>query len=517
VFQKINQAKIESALQFWNQGELQRALPLMLEVWNATRSQVLAARIDVLSLELNKQLPAVDLTVSKSVSGALEQAIKSSSWLEVGPLIEAIFRAVRTAPGQYTLLVELAAKHSNDCRMATALHELVLNPPFVGSNGALYGDVISAMERIDDPRFFSALVRWSQQLELRRRYIRKEKKDLDVLREVAFRIVARGQKKNEKGEQEYTAYESSPWLTQLLEQIPAKKTKPVERDLNALLESVYENPTDVTRRLVYADALIESGDVRGEFISLQCNRSENQKPTAREKALLKNHGRQWLGELDSGIRKQGLVYKNGFLSKMWCTIEALEFDSLTWGPRAVKFANRADLPCLQQLYLRAEDAALVTTVHSRVTTLGLAGEARHVEAVLLSGAFPSLEILELSSLVVPRFKQIVPRIIRITGKAFDRLGALFQSLKMVSATTQVEIADGLGLSDDKVAWCLRFSGPEYNTVHVSGPTTKASPVFALQRLGQIPMGLIDQVHFDEHIDQNPFSEVLKRMGINNRA
>jgi uncharacterized protein (TIGR02996 family) len=296
----------------------------------------------------------------------------------------------------------------------------------------------------------------------------------------------------------------------------------------------YENPDDTSLRLVYGDALTEQGDARGEFIALQCSRSEKQKPSPRERALLKNHSRQWLGDLDFGIRKQGLVYQRGFLSEarecgtegqqaspMWATVEALEFDALTWGPRAVRFANRSDLRALRCLYLRSADAAEIQQVHSRVKTLGLfSALGSDVETVLSRGVFPGLEVLELAwpthlpydveQSVGPIVKEHEFKTVRLRGQELGDLGAVLRALRSVSSKTEVEIVDGSGLSE-RLPWCLSFAGPLYDTVKITCSSRDASPHFARQRLLKMPREIVQHVEFEAHIDQTPFTALLAQL------
>lgn len=58
-----------------------------------------------------------------------------------------------------------------------------------------------------------------------------------------------------------------------------------------LFAHVYEDPFDLSRRHVLADALQEAGDPRGEFIALQLGHRDEK----RQRALLKAHRKQWLG------------------------------------------------------------------------------------------------------------------------------------------------------------------------------------------------------------------------------
>jgi uncharacterized protein (TIGR02996 family) len=72
----------------------------------------------------------------------------------------------------------------------------------------------------------------------------------------------------------------------------------------ALEAALAAEPDDLASHMAYADFLTEQGDPRGEFIAVQlaledptCPPGERKKLRQREKALLQNHEREWLGEL----------------------------------------------------------------------------------------------------------------------------------------------------------------------------------------------------------------------------
>jgi uncharacterized protein (TIGR02996 family) len=76
---------------------------------------------------------------------------------------------------------------------------------------------------------------------------------------------------------------------------------PLQRSLE---EALVANPDDLAAHSAYADYLMEQDDPRGEFIQVQLaledpNRSANERKQlqTREQDLLKQHGRQWLGDL----------------------------------------------------------------------------------------------------------------------------------------------------------------------------------------------------------------------------
>jgi uncharacterized protein (TIGR02996 family) len=71
----------------------------------------------------------------------------------------------------------------------------------------------------------------------------------------------------------------------------------------ALEEALAEAPDDLAAHMAYADYLTEQGDPRGEFVRVQLALEDERKSAAerkklrqREKALLAEHGRAWLGE-----------------------------------------------------------------------------------------------------------------------------------------------------------------------------------------------------------------------------
>lgn len=96
-----------------------------------------------------------------------------------------------------------------------------------------------------------------------------------------------------------------------------KKTTLGGKTLEDLLAAVYENPDDDGVREVYADALLELGDPRGEFIVLQFRRHRGETLTPaelkQEAALQKKHAKEWLGPLYDVLYTTHLEFRRGFL------------------------------------------------------------------------------------------------------------------------------------------------------------------------------------------------------------
>ncbi len=82
-----------------------------------------------------------------------------------------------------------------------------------------------------------------------------------------------------------------------------------------LLREILANPDDDAPRLVYADALTERGDPRGELIVVQCllarGAPDREQLEAREAALLKKHARAWLAPIRTSIHRW--QWERGFL------------------------------------------------------------------------------------------------------------------------------------------------------------------------------------------------------------
>lgn len=97
---------------------------------------------------------------------------------------------------------------------------------------------------------------------------------------------------------------------------PSPKTKG-GKTLDQLLARVYEQPDDETVRQVYADALLEVGDPRGDFMVLQLKRARGEALTAAEEkqeaALQKKHAKAWLGPLYDVLYTTHLEFRGGFL------------------------------------------------------------------------------------------------------------------------------------------------------------------------------------------------------------
>lgn len=120
----------------------------------------------------------------------------------------------------------------------------------------------------------------------------------------------------------------------------ASDVKRAKQSDDGLLAAIYANPDDDGPRLVFADALSERGDDRGEFISLQVRRAAGQgslETLAREQALYRDHQRvaAWNLPLSSGgdvfvhrgfpsiVRVSARSARTIIGSPAWATVETM--------------------------------------------------------------------------------------------------------------------------------------------------------------------------------------------------
>jgi uncharacterized protein (TIGR02996 family) len=191
-------------------------------------------------------------------------------------------------------------------------------------------------------------------------------------------------------------------LTKLVE--PLRTTT---RSADALLAEVYANPDDDGPRIVLADLLLEDGDPRGELITLQIEGGDDE----REKALLKKHGKQWLGAL-APVLSWGRGYshtrfRRGFVAvadiilsvgkklgpiradPAWATVEELQG---SWDLELLLHAPLTALRTIERS-LDAEDIArLAVRPLANVRQVWLA-RPPEIDPGALRAAFPKLETI----------------------------------------------------------------------------------------------------------------------------
>ncbi|MFT3707349.1 MAG: TIGR02996 domain-containing protein [Archangium sp.] len=186
------------------------------------------------------------------------------------------------------------------------------------------------------------------------------------------------------------------------------------KELLPLFDAVFARPADDAPRQVLSDALLERGDARGEFISLQLREARGiATPAQRTRAanLLKHHVRRWLIEVP-GLARNSLEFDRGFLraaaleptglisaSPFWRTIERLHLRQTQYAPEELKSPHLTRLDTLTGVDPRALTLLLAGPDKPALRELVFASDdvkPTKQEEVLALTRFRALEVLEIT-------------------------------------------------------------------------------------------------------------------------
>lgn len=180
---------------------------------------------------------------------------------------------------------------------------------------------------------------------------------------------------------------------------------PARRDHSALYAAVQAEPDDLEVRQVLADALLEDGDARGEFISIQVDRARrgSTRVGAREKELLAQYGDAWLGPLAPLFRSSS--FERGF----FVGGQLKDWNQQAASDRAWSLVERLDVsraPTFSQSLL-AIAPRLRKLTGADLSGVLSAGASRPLALVELEGAVdlePELEALCSAGALLPRLE-----------------------------------------------------------------------------------------------------------------
>lgn len=181
--------------------------------------------------------------------------------------------------------------------------------------------------------------------------------------------------------------------------------------------AVYVSPHDDAPRLVLADALLERGDPRGEYLSLALREEKTSAEKKRESALLKTHAKSWLAPFGTslgatvtwrrGFPAEGTVkFRDGADVKKYGALpEWATFESLTWTlPRSPEHTAAAGFigPAFRHLR-RAADVHLPHLLEGSWALTWVRGAAGSADALAALLTHPGLSRLEALHLTDPGF------------------------------------------------------------------------------------------------------------------
>ncbi|MEO8699864.1 MAG: TIGR02996 domain-containing protein [Kofleriaceae bacterium] len=317
--------RLGAALVAIRANKLADALPLLLGAWRDQPSEKLAEVIAMVSVRTRVEAPRLRGKTAAALAAWMALAKKPGP-ANLPALLDSIADA---ASGEGIKRLAAIAKAMPDPRIDDALVTLMETVPYrATSTRPFWNTLFPLAERITDPRQLSRIERaeaagvaqtmgdW-----LRVRYAK-------LVAELAPRLGV--------------PHAESPILDELAGLLGPRKLSVGTQNVTALLQAVYDAPDDDAPRLVYADALQERDDPRGELVAIQLGimdksaegraRSsaegdaksiDSQTIRRREKELLDTHGKQWLGAL-APIVMAGYRFERGFLAA--CRIDNRHVD-----------------------------------------------------------------------------------------------------------------------------------------------------------------------------------------------
>jgi uncharacterized protein (TIGR02996 family) len=106
------------------------------------------------------------------------------------------------------------------------------------------------------------------------------------------------------------------WLDAMSSALAVPGEAAAKKTAEDFLAEIWASPLDDGPREVYADWLLEHGDPRGELIALQIARARGAgtaEGAKRERALLAEHARTWMGPLEPAVQGNAFRFERGFL------------------------------------------------------------------------------------------------------------------------------------------------------------------------------------------------------------
>lgn len=332
-------------------ADLEAALGALLAAWRACRCAAIADVIDRISGLAAATRPPVAQGTHKTMTAAWLAREAERSHSDVPLLLDSLNQ--RTRSDIATGRLDALAQRSPDPRISAQLCEWLdlaarvqSAAPWQGPSGRrFYLRSLDLLESIGDPRCVPLL----------REHVERRRRTVIIARAVHKRWKPLSEKLAatlEPAQPSAEVLERCTSIEVALGDLSARSSAEA-RSTEELLELVYQAPDDAEARFVYADRLQEVGDPRGEFIALQLEREqEGGKVTSRERRLLKDYGRRWLGALEPMVLKSGVEYRGGFPYrcrlkagfvdvKEWLTVRAVDCEEYEFVGLAEQFLDPA--------------------------------------------------------------------------------------------------------------------------------------------------------------------------------
>lgn len=315
-----------------------------------------------------------------------------------GPLIATLFEGKLAEIERKLAAIETW----RDPRLSAALERVIREVPWSSNTSrSMWTKVFTLVERSRDPRFVKiaaeAPASWTIRSAQRTHLLAQLERAVEGL---------------PKTHVELTADEAEAIFADEREAHAAPRPVAVKQKAGADFAAIYARPDDDAPRHVLADALLEAGDPRGEFVQLQLMAKRSPADEKKMKALLKAHGKQWLTPFGTALGVE-VVWRRGFPAEglvkfrnqadadrfgglaEWATFEALQWSP----PRTTEHARAAGFigPAFRHLRhasgVHLEHLCEAKTTFALKTVQGVVGGVAGIDALRESGAVPKLEAL----------------------------------------------------------------------------------------------------------------------------
>lgn len=266
----------------------------LLSRWRAARHPSTSALLHHLGGGLAVELPRLPVKKTDAAKALLEGFRHEPAFLVSARLRQLEVFARTTSATLLWPLFEALSKLPADPRIATLATQLLVGEVEVALTSKFTRRLLDCVERHGDDSHFRSL-ELGFALDLLD----------DGLAARAVRLQQRGLAARPAGPELPLAERKKLLATKWA--VPA-----LPAPVDSLFAPIWADPRDPGRRQVLADLLLERGDVRGEFISLQLAGASPK----RQRALLKAHGRAWLGALADvvDLKDQPPLFERGFVA-----------------------------------------------------------------------------------------------------------------------------------------------------------------------------------------------------------
>lgn len=313
------------------EDDVRGSLAALLSAWHAKPSQAIAKAVDALGAYAIEHLQEIGPTgrTPKERNQAWDEAAKAGDPVVLGILAATLSD---TKGANDTLArIELLVSY-RDPRVSAKVADFVERPIYnasVSRTTKFWQRIFELLPELGDPRILLRSRTWTEtwraSAELNEPERERLPRRLNAIKDALE--AAYGSATLELSDSETSACAE---LVAVVTRSQGKSDKKSEADL---LQAIYDDPNDDDVRLVYADHLLERGDVRGELITLQIQRARleaalEKVPRAsreRENELLAKHMMRWLGPLAPKVKKTMVRFERGFMAA--CSPKVLELDA----------------------------------------------------------------------------------------------------------------------------------------------------------------------------------------------